>query len=87
MYIICLFLRDEKAKLYIQIYLYKVILKGQKHKKARPRVSSRFWDLRQQSSKDRDSIPPPTLVELHESIHLPKVTKSLGALFSGREIA
>lgn len=61
MYIICLFLRDEEAKLYIQIYLYKVILEGQKHKKARPRVSLRFWDLRQQSSKDRDSISPPTL--------------------------
>lgn len=81
MYIICLFLRDEEAKLHIQIYLYKVILEGQKHKKPRPTVSSRFWELRQQSSKDRDSIPPPTLVELHESIHLPKVTKSLGPLF------
>lgn len=86
-YIICLFLRDEEAKLYIQIYLYKVILEGQKHKKVRPRVSSRFWDLRQQSSKDRDSISPPTLVELHESIYLPKVTKSLSPLFSDREIA
>lgn len=87
-HIICLFLRHEEAKLHIQIYLYKVILEGQKHKKLRPRYFFflRFWDLRQQNSKDRDSIPPPTL-ELHESIHLPKVTKSLGPLFSGREIA
>lgn len=86
MHRICLFLRHEEAKLHIQIYLYKVILEGQKHKKLRPRVSLRFWDLRQQNSKDRDSIPPPTL-ELFESIHLPKVTKSLGPLFGGREIA
>ena len=86
MHIICLFLRHEEAKLHIQIYVYKVILEGQKHKKLRPRVSLRFWDLRQQNSKDRDSIPPPTL-ELRESIHLPKVTKSLGPLFVGREIA